>query len=252
MTATFSSRRPGTPLEGSAHREPADLGRLSGHGSAPRCTLPSAVLGKTSTSTSSLGAAKAGSRSFATARSASSVGGREASRGTTKATTRWPHSGIGPPGHAHLGHSFGGRQHRLHRLGPHVLPAGDDEVAGPPVHHQAVPSPTPPTRPDRRSPANPARPWGRGRPGSSAAAWAPAGRSRRRDRCGPPRRRAVGRRRPPRCRSRSSRRWWSRWPAGRPAAGHRPARSAGTARGRSVRARSRPATRAWRPLSPRR
>ena len=56
-----------------------------------------------------------GSTSLAWPRRSSSDGGAAGSRGTTMATTRWPHSGSGRPDHDHLGHGRVGGEHPLDR-----------------------------------------------------------------------------------------------------------------------------------------
>ncbi len=160
--------------------------------------------------------------------------------------TTWPHSSSGVPATATSATSGLGAEHGLDRLRPHVLPAGDDQVAAPSVDVQpAVVEPPPEVA--GRQPAVGERV--RSRRGRRAAASARARGSARRRRCARRRRRAGARRRRRRCRSRSSRRSSRRSAAGRPAARRRRGRSCGTPPGRSAAARWPRATRASRPTA---
>ena len=156
------------------------------------------------------------------------------SRGTTTATTRWPHSGSGTPTTATSADGGAGRRAPAPTAAGHTFspPVTMTSPAGRTPAADRVPRPT---RRRRRWGTTRRRPAGRCRPGRRAAASGTAAGSRRRRRR-PRRRRGARRRRRRRCRSRSCRRWSRRWGAGRPAWRSRPARPCGTGPGRRRRA----------------
>ena len=81
-----------------------------------------------------------------------SVGGLASVGGTTTATT-CPHSASGDRHRPHVGHAGWSTQDALHRLRPHVLAAGDDEVAAATVHVQAPVGAPPPRSPVGNQPS---------------------------------------------------------------------------------------------------
>ena len=164
-------------------------------------------------------------------RSSSSVGGapRERRRPSRPDPIRRRLSADGD-----VGDPAGSPQHRLDRLGPDVLPAGDDQLVASTLDVAAAvvdPSAEVTGGEPAVDAADAAR---RGRPAESIGARSvdlAVGGER-----GPRRRRAAGRRTRRRCRSRSSRTSSRRWVGGRSVApGRRRARSCGSRRCRSAR-----------------
>ena len=208
--------------------------------SSRRRTLPEAVRGRSSTMTSSLGAAHGAMVSATTRRSSSERRGVVVRHDPG-------HDPFAPLGvralpHRHLGDVGVRDQDALDEVGPHLLRAGRDDVLDParddepPVGAECPASPVANQRRGRRA----REPVRHRRRDSSGTAWAP-GRGSRPRRCGPgaaararptptrpsplrPRRlRAQSRRRRRRNPSRSCRRWRRHWRAARRASCSRPA-----------------------------